>query len=255
MALVTVKGRQIIMKTEKQTTKDREKNARIQISENGPYIISGHIPLIKLIIRTDANGHPLNYVKSEEYSIEEKYALCRCGQSKDKPFCDGTHVTAQFDGTEVASRRPYRARAREIDGPDLVLTDVPDLCNHAGFCLRAKGIGKLTRSSDDPEAKRIAIEEAGNCTSGRLVAWQKKQEQPLEPEFEPSVAVVEEPHRGCSGPLWVRGNIPIVSSDGSTYEVRNRVALCRCGVSSNKPLCDGIHMVIKFTDGDTSHDR
>jgi len=241
--------------TEKQTAKDREKNARIRVSENGPYIVSGQIPLFKLIIRTDANGYPLNYVKSEGYPVDETYALCRCGQSRNKPFCDGAHVTAQFDGTEVANRRPYRTRAREIDGPDLILTDVPDLCNHAGFCLRSKGIGKLTRSSDDPEAKRLAIEEAGNCTSGRLVAWEKKSATSSEPAFEPSIAVVEEPHKGCSGPLWVRGNIPIVSSDGQTYEVRNRVALCRCGSSSNKPLCDGSHVVSKFTDGDTSLNR
>jgi hypothetical protein len=64
------------MTIEKQITKDREKNARIQISENGQYIVSGHIPLVKLIIRTDANGYPLNYVKSEEYPVDETYALC-----------------------------------------------------------------------------------------------------------------------------------------------------------------------------------
>jgi len=234
---------------------EHRKRARIQISENGPYIVSGQIPLVKLIVRTDANGYPLDYVKSEEFPVDEPYALCRCGQSKNKPFCDGTHVAAQFNGTEVADRRPYRAMAKEIDGPDLILTDVPDLCNHAGFCLRANGISKLTRSSDDLEAKRTAIEEVGNCTSGRLAVWQKNHEQQFEPEFEPSTAVVEEPHKGCSGPLWVRGNVPIVASDNQTYEVRNRVALCRCGVSSNKPLCDGSHMLIKFTDGDSSLSR
>ncbi len=178
--------------------------------------------------------------------------LCRCGKSKSKPFCDGTHAKIRFDGTEIASRAPYLTRARKIDGPDLKLTDAPDLCNHAGFCLRATGIGNLTRSSDDTEAKRLAIEEAGNCTSGRLVAWHKEPEKSIEPEFEPSIALVEEPHKGCSGALWVRGNVPVESSDGGAYEVRNRVALCRCGASSNKPFCDGSHMVIRFTDGDTS---
>ncbi len=127
-----------------------------------------------------------------------------------------------------------------------------DLCNHAGFCLRASGIGNLTRSSDDPEAKRLAIEEAGNCTSGRLVAWRKELNKSIEPEFAPSIALVEEPHKGCSGPIWVRGSVPVESSDGAAYEVRNRVALCRCGASSNKPFCDGRHMAIRFTDGDTS---
>jgi CDGSH-type Zn-finger protein len=240
------------MASETPTKKGSQKDARVQVSENGPYIVSGWTPLAKLIIGTDAKGYPISYVVGEEYPPKEKYALCRCGQSESKPFCDGTHAKVHFDGTEIASRAPYLTRARKIDGPDLKLTDVPDLCNHAGFCLRASGIGNLTRSSDEPEAKRLAIEEAGNCTSGRLVAWHKELDKSIEPEFEPSIALVEEPHKGCSGPLWVRGSVQVVSSDGGVYEVRNRVALCRCGTSSNKPFCDGSHMVIKFTDGDKS---
>jgi CDGSH-type Zn-finger protein len=39
----------------------------------------------------------------------------------------------------------------------------------------------------------------------------------------------------------VRGGIPIESANGKTYAVRNRVTLCRCGQSANKPLCDGSH--------------
>ncbi len=243
------------MTTEIPAKKGSQKDARIQACENGPYIVSGWIPLAKLTISTDDEGYPASYVESEEYPLNETYALCRCGQSQSKLFCDGTHEKTHFDGTEIASRAPYLTRVRKIDGPDLKLTDAPDLCNHAGFCLRASGIGNLTRSSDDPKAKRLAIEEAGNCTSGRLVAWHKEPEKSIEPEFEPSIALVEEPHKGCSGPLWVRGNVPIESSDGDTYEVRNRVALCRCGASSNKPFCDGSHMVIRFTDGDTSLEK
>ncbi|MGA3197908.1 MAG: CDGSH iron-sulfur domain-containing protein [Halobacteriota archaeon] len=240
------------MTTETPAKKGSQKDARVQVSENGPYIVSGWTPLTKLIIRTDAKGYPVSYIVGEEYRPQETYALCRCGQSENKPFCDGTHAKVHFDGTEIASRAPYLTRARKIDGPDLKLTDVPDLCNHAGFCLRASGIGNLTRSSDDPEAKRLAIEEAGNCTSGRLVAWHKELDKSIEPEFEPSISLVEEPHKRCSGPLWMRGSVVVVSSDGGVYEVRNRVALCRCGASSNKPFCDGSHMVIRFTDGDKS---
>lgn len=240
------------MSTEKQAKKGRQEDARIQVCEDGPYIVSGWIPLIKLIISTDVEGYPASYVVGEEYPLSETYALCRCGQSKSKPFCDGAHEKIRFDGTEIASRAPYITRTRKIDGPDLKLTDAPDLCNHAGFCLRAGGIGNLTRASDDAKAKRLAIEEAGNCTSGRLVAWHKEPEKSIEPEFEPSIALIEEPHKGCSGALWVRGNVPIESSNGDVYEVRNRVALCRCGASSNKPFCDGGHIVIRFTDGDSS---
>ena len=140
----------------------------------------------------------------------------------------------------MASREPYENQAEKIDGPALELTDVQELCAAARFCDRAGGVWNLTKQSGDSEAKRIAIEEAGNCPSGRLVVWDKEGKA-IEPKFEPSIGLVEDPQEGMNGPIWVRGGIPIESADGSTYEIRNRVALCRCGKSSNKPFCDGSH--------------
>jgi hypothetical protein len=97
-------------------------------------------------------------------------------------------------------------------------------------------------NSDDPEAKKIAIEEAGDCPSGRLVAWDKKTGKEIEPEFGQSIGVVEDKQAGTIGPLRVCGKIPVESADGPTYEVRNRVTLCRCGKSRNKPFCDSSHL-------------
>jgi CDGSH-type Zn-finger protein len=59
--------------------------------------------------------------------------------------------------------------------------------------------------------------------------------------LEPSIALVESSNSELMGPIWVRGNIPIVSATGETYEIRNRVTLCGCGKSANKPFCDGNH--------------
>ena len=81
---------------------------------------------------------------------------------------------------------------------------------------------------------------AVNCHSGRLVVWERQSGEPIEPAFEPSIGVVEDPG-GRAGPLWVQGGIPVVTADGMVYEVRNRVTLCRCGRSENKPFCDGSH--------------
>ena len=50
------------MPTEKPAKKGRQGDARIQVSENGPYIVSGWIPLIKLTISTDVEGYPRSYV-------------------------------------------------------------------------------------------------------------------------------------------------------------------------------------------------
>ncbi len=233
---------------ESETENAREKASSkqyITVCKDGPFNVSGAIPLLELTVVNDADDCPYDYRVTERYPVTEAYSLCRCGQSKDKPFCDGTHNEINFNGTETASQAPYLSRAEELDGPGLILNDVRDLCSHVGMCLRAGGIRELTRHSDDPEARRIAIEEVANCNSGRLVARDKRTKKPIEPEFEPSIAVIEEPLRGYSGPLWVRGGVPIIAANGTTYEIRNRVTLCRCGRSSNKPFCDGSHRELK----------
>jgi CDGSH-type Zn-finger protein len=54
-------------------------------SEDGPYLVSGPVLL------TDADGREIPH--------QDQMSLCRCGQSGNKPFCDGTHLTIDFDGT------------------------------------------------------------------------------------------------------------------------------------------------------------
>ena len=63
----------------------------------------------------------------------------------------------------------------------------------------------------------------------------------IEPNLEKSIGAIEDPAIGTFGPLWIRGGIPIYSADDKLYEVRNRVTLCRCGKSTNKPFCDSSH--------------
>ena len=216
---------------------------KIKVTKNGPYIVSGKTPLAEHKKEYDVDGNPRKWQEGKKFPSQESYALCRCGGSKNKPFCDGTHAKINFDGTEVASTKPYLDQCESIDGPALKLTDAQHLCASARFCHRAGGTWNLTMQSDDPEAKRIAEEEAGDCPSGRLVAWDKKTGEKVEPEFEPSIGVVEEDSQaGKIGPLRVCGEIPIESADGAAYEVRNRVTLCRCGKSRNKPFCDSSHL-------------
>jgi len=218
------------------------KNAKkIKVSKNGPYLVSGRIPIRKQVIITDPDGTPIEWRAGTKYPSQEKCALCRCGQSKNKPFCDGTHAKVGFDGTETAGQEFYLNQPKEIDGPALKLTDVEDLCASARFCHRAGGIWNLVPKSGDPEAKRIAIEEACDCPSGRLLVRDKNANKTIEPDFEKSIGLVEDPAVGVSGPIWVRGGIPVESADGKTYKIRNRVTLCRCGKSSNKPFCDSSH--------------
>ena len=222
------------------------KKGRIKIIKDGPYLVSGNVPLATAIVKADEEGTPVRWEIGNPYPDKETYALCRCGQSKNKPFCDGTHAQVGCDGTETASRKKYLEQAETISGPDLILTDAEKLCAVACFCHRAGDAWTLTEKSDDPKSRKIAIEEACDCPSGRLVAWDKKTGKPIEPEVEPSINLIENPETKVSGPIWVKGCLPIESSDGTEYEIRNRVTLCRCGRSDNKPFCDGTHVKIGF---------
>jgi len=216
------------------------KDAKIKVTKDGPYLVTGGIPLLRMIIESDSHGDPCVWRLVQKYPQRENCTLCRCGESRNKPYCDGAHTLKQFNGTETASSELYLKNVKEYLGPALKLTDKPELCSGAGFCIRDAGIWNLVVYSDKPGFKEIAIEEAANCPSGRLVVWDNKGNR-IEPDYERSIGVTED-EDGSSGPLWVRGEIEIESVIGEMYEKRNRVALCRCGKSLIKPLCDGSHI-------------
>ncbi len=220
---------------------DMTSRGRIRVTRNGPYLVSGGTTIYKQTIIADDEGTANEWREGAKYPVRETYSLCRCGHSRNKPFCDRMHTGISFDGTEKASRAPCLERAKVIEGPTVKLADVEDLCASARFCHRAGGIWNLIPRSDDPAARRTVIEETRDCPSGRLIIWDKKTGKMIEPEYEQSMGLVEDPKVGVSGPIWVRGGIPVESADGRKYEIRNRVTLCRCGKSSNKPFCDSSH--------------
>jgi CDGSH-type Zn-finger protein len=237
----------------KDTTAAVEKAGfKVTVAKNGPYFVSGNLPLKKEIIVSNKDGESVAWREGEKYPDRDRYALCRCGQSGNKPFCDGTHEEIEFDGDNLAAAVPYNRQAEAFDGPALVLTDVQNLCAVARFCHPGGGTWQLTQRSGDPAAKKQAIQEACNCPSGRLVVWDRKTRQAIEPDFEPSISLIEDPEKKASGPIWLKGGIPLESSSGTRYETRNRVTLCRCGESRNKPFCDGSHCESGFDDGDES---
>lgn len=229
-----------------------DKNYKIKVTKNGPYSVSGGVPIQEEAIEEDAEGF------SKEWKLTKKlkapntdYLLCRCGQSKNMPFCDQTHKNIHFDGTEK-KEIDFDKTAETITGPKVDLKDCYDLCASARFCDRAGTIWELVEK-DDEESKKIAIEEANNCSSGRLVIIDKKTGQPVEKKLEPCISATIDTPAGVNGPLWVKGGIAIESADGKEYTRRNRVTLCRCGKSKNMPFCDSSHMEEVVHDHDHDH--
>lgn len=70
--------------------------ARVVVSKDGPYLVSGSIPLAKQTIVADAEGGSESWLEGLAIKTQQNFALCRCGQSKTKPFCDGTQAQIKF---------------------------------------------------------------------------------------------------------------------------------------------------------------
>ena len=86
----------------KKTEAEPDNAMKITISRNGPYLVTGGVPLIQEEICNDEEGYCRTWKSAKRFPVQEEYALCRCGQSKNKPFCDGSHAKAGFNGTEAA---------------------------------------------------------------------------------------------------------------------------------------------------------
>ena len=223
---------------------------KITISKNGPYLVAGSVPLAIQDIGVDDKGLSVQWVKGKDFPSSESIALCRCGYSKNKPFCDGTHQKIGFDGTETASLKTVLEQAEVMDGPAMELADAEVLCAYARFCDPNGRIWNQVEHTQNPRVRKHFIQQAGDCPAGRLLAIDKADGKVVEPNLPQSISVVEDPANGCSGPLWVKGGIPVTGAEGQPYEVRNRLTLCRCGRSTNKPFCNGAHAADpKFRDG------
>ena len=203
--------------------------AEIEPKENGPYIVR-NLKSLK-----DANGDEINPGK-------DVVALCRCGKSGNKPFCDGTHVKAGFSSdTDAVDMGEWR----EYAGSGITIHDNRRLCAHAGECT--EGLASVWRMGEkpwiDPEGADAAaiIEVIEKCPSGAL-SYSIGDDNPGEAGTDESVQV------SANGPYHVKGGVTLNDPSRDTGRIPGQYALCRCGASKNKPFCDGSHWEIKFSD-------
>ena len=213
---------------------------QITTAENGPYLVAGDVPLSRREPIMSEHGEPLTWKTTDTIETKDRYALCRCGLSDNKPFCDGTHAREGFDGTESAPVDTFDDRRKQYAGTGIDVYDDRGTCVHAGFCgNQVSTVWKMSGKTDDTivRAQVMAMIERG--PSGALTF--EVDGEVIEPDLPVEVAVV------ADGPLWVTGGITVDRADGEPMETRARVTLCRCGASATKPLCDGSHQEVGFT--------
>jgi len=206
----------------------KHKENKIKTSKNGPLVVKNMKHL------TEATG---NVFSIDKPSI----ALCRCGQSKNKPFCDGTHGKVGWTDEKLEGRQPRKTD--DYVGKKITIHDNRGICSHVGYCT--DGLPKVFQMGVEPwinaDAETVGkiIQTIKKCPSGALsysidgILYNNFSEHP-------EIKITE------NGPYFVKGTIELHDKDHPESE--EHFALCRCGKSKNKPFCNGQHWYTKFKD-------
>jgi CDGSH-type Zn-finger protein/truncated hemoglobin YjbI len=210
----------------------------IRVAPDGPYLVTGANSL------TDHLGRPL--------PTQPHMALCRCGASKMKPWCDGTHASTGFTGAKDPDRVPDQRDT--YPGTSVTVLDNRGLCQHSGFCTDRLSTTFHAGSEPfvTPSGGRMdeIVNAARACPSGALsfaVNGVEIREMVDQTDRSPSIEISKD------GPYRISGGIPLTEDDGSPVQrpagaSLEHYALCRCGGSQNKPFCSGMHWYNGFTD-------
>jgi CDGSH-type Zn-finger protein len=209
---------------------------RITPMENGPYIVEG----------TDA---VVRYTDGKQYPIEGKAALCRCGASKNKPFCDGAHSNSGFTSAKEPDRVPDQLE--DIAGDGITIHDNRGLCAHAGRCT--DGLPAVFRLGTEPwiaasaaDAETIAT-TIQQCPSGAL-SYSINEQLYRDRGGDPAFALAP------NGPYIIRGGAELADTELNAGGTTDHMTLCRCGASQNKPFCSGAHWNVRFDEDAPAQD-
>jgi CDGSH-type Zn-finger protein len=224
-------------------------NGKISVQPFGSYLVEGDIPLVHKTQIVSEYGEPLSWKVDEVLQNKGPYELCRCGKSKDKPYCDNTHVEFDFEGTETAPTDTFAERQTIFDkGTGIVVKLDNSLCMDSGYCgNRRTTILKMLADTAEPKVRAEIMAMIDRCPSGTYSYSMTKDGEDIEADLPVQIAATTEiiSEGPIEGSLWVTGGIPVERADGKPFETRNRVTLCNCGESKIKPLCDGTHRKIQ----------
>jgi CDGSH-type Zn-finger protein len=218
-------------------------NPKILPLSNGPYyLISEMEPKVVKYLQ-DGNENPLSNISG--------VALCRCGASKNKPFCDGTHSIIGFSSSNrviSVEGKISKDKKKNYTSKNIVVHDNRKICSHAAECVNnLSSVFKIDArpwiDPDGADAEDI-IQTIRKCPSGALSYSIDGVECKDQNERDPMVTVSR------NGPYQITGGVELIGDDihwveGSSKE---HYTLCRCGASNNKPFCDGMHKTVNFVD-------
>ena len=201
----------------------------VELQKDGPLKVSG------LTAFKNSRG--------EAIAARKTVFLCRCGDSRNRPFCDGTHVQTGFTGARSDDRLPDKLERYE--GRELTVLDNRGVCSHAGYCTA--GLPAVWRSAAEPwidpdgADKAAVVEIIRKCPSGALSYLEDGQ---LRTDFHEAAEI----QVSRDGPYVVRGGVELKDCEFGEGASREHYVLCRCGASRNKPFCDGSHWYAGFHD-------
>ncbi len=208
---------------------------KIACLPNGPYYLLVDLTPREAPYLRRSDGSPCATVRG--------VALCRCGGSANKPFCDGSHGTNGFSDKNTAD--PAVNRRTNYRGKRITIHDNRALCAHAGFCTERLAavfrMGKEPWIDPDAASAEAIVDTVKKCPSGAL-SYSIDGVEHRDQDREPMVTVT------AGGPYAVTGAIELLGvavGDGASSE---HYTLCRCGASKNKPFCDGSHWKVGFRD-------
>jgi len=211
---------------------------KIACLPNGPYYL-----LNDLIPKTIPN---LQDAKGDPCATVTGVALCRCGGSNNKPFCDGTHGKNGF--TDKKHTDGNIDKRDNYVGPRITIHDNRGICAHAGYCTdKLKSVFRLGKEPwIDPEGASVEeiIDTIKQCPSGALSYTVDGTE--FRDQDRPSMVKVTK-----NGPYAVIGGVELLDQPMGEGASLEHYTLCRCGGSKNKPFCDGTHWHIGFSDDET----
>ena len=187
-------------------------------------------------------------VKDVSYDGEKKElprvtALCRCGESKNMPYCDGSHAKVNFSGEK--ERASGKGSVKAYTGNDITIYFNAKICAHVGRCLKLEGVfSNLKKPWINPDGDSVEniISTIEKCPSGAL-SYQIQGEELVKAFGQSEKIKIKK-----GGPLCVEGGLSLVDTLDSEKELESRehYTLCRCGKSKNKPFCDGMHHEVGF---------